>query len=85
MYASPDDKATAHLLVAAAFHEAAAKAEEQGDLSILRFSQAVLRHFDEHSELQGRLYDVVRGYAEKHASFEEQAALDRWIAEKTNR
>ncbi|MFF5019532.1 hypothetical protein [Streptomyces sp. NPDC001165] len=85
MYSSPDDEATAHLLVVAAFHEAAAKAEEQGDLSILRFSQAVLRHFDEHGELQDRLYDVVRGYADKHASLEEQAALDRWIAEKTSR
>lgn len=82
MSASPDDEATAHLMVAAAFHNAAAKAEEQGDLSVLRFSLAVLRHFEEYGDLQGRLYDVVRGYAEKHASLEEQAALDRWIAEK---
>ncbi|MFF5020138.1 hypothetical protein [Streptomyces sp. NPDC001165] len=85
MYTSPDDQATAHLLVVAAFHEAAAKAEEQDDLSVLRFSQAVLRRFDECGELQDRLYDVVRGYAEKHASLEDQAALDRWIAEKTSR
>ncbi|MGW0188155.1 hypothetical protein ACWDV7_20620 [Streptomyces sp. NPDC003362] len=83
VYASPDDEATAHLLVVAAFHDAAAKAEEQGNLSILRFSQAVLKHFDEYGELQGRLYGIVRGYAEKYASLEEQAALDRWIAEKT--
>jgi uncharacterized protein (DUF4415 family) len=85
VYSSPDDEATAHLLVVAAFHNAAANAEEQGDLSILRFSQAVLNHFDEYGELQGRLYNVVRGYAENHASLEEQAALDRWIAEKTGR
>jgi uncharacterized protein (DUF4415 family) len=84
VYASPDDEATAHLLVVAAFHDAAAKAEEKGDLSILRFSQAVLRHFDEYGDLQGRLYDVVRGYARRHASAEEQAALERWIAEKTD-
>jgi hypothetical protein len=83
VYASPDDEATAHLLVVAAFHEAAAKAEEKGDLSILRFSQAVLGHFDEYGELQGQLYNLVRSYAEKHATLEEQAALDRWIAEKT--
>ena len=83
MYASPDDEATAHLLVVAAFHEAAAKADEQDDVSIGEFSRAVLRRFDEFGDLQGRLYDVVRGYAQKHASLEEQAALDRWIAEKT--
>lgn len=85
MHASPDDEATAHLLVVAAFHNAAAKADEHDDVSIGEFSRAVLRRFDEQGELQGRLYDVVRGYAEKHASLEEQAALDRWIAEKTER
>jgi hypothetical protein len=83
VYASPDDEATAHLLVVAAFHEAAAEADEQDDVSIGEFSRAVLRRFDEFGDLQGRLYDVVRGYAQKHASLEEQAALDRWIAEKT--
>ena len=83
MHASPDDEATAHLLVVAAFHNAAAQADEHDDVSIGEFSRAVLRRFDEAGELQGRLYDVVRGYAEKHASLEEQAALDRWIAERT--
>lgn len=82
MYASPDDEATAHLLVVAAFHDAAAKADEHDDVSIGEFSRAVLRRFDEHGELQGRLYDVVRVYAQRHASAEEQAALERWIAEK---
>lgn len=85
MYVSPDDEATAHLLVAAAFHEAAANADEHDDVSIGEFSRAVLRRFDEHGELQGRLYDVVRSYARRNASAEEQAALDRWIAEKTGR
>ncbi|MFD9249526.1 hypothetical protein [Streptomyces bottropensis] len=83
MYASPDDEATAHLLVVAAFHEAAAKADEHDDVSIGEFSRAVLRRFDEFGDLQGRLYDVVRGYAQRNVSLEEQAALDRWIAEKT--
>ena len=83
MYASPDDEATAHLLVVAAFHEQAAKADEHDDVSIGEFSRAVLRRFDELGELQGRLYDVVRGYAQRNASPEEQAALERWIAEKT--
>ena len=83
MYASPDDEATARLLVVAAFHDAAAKADENDDVSIGEFSRAVLRRFDEHGDLQGRLYDVVRGYAQKHASVEEQAALERWIREKT--
>jgi hypothetical protein len=85
VYASPDDEATAHLLVVAAFHNQAAKADEHDDVSIGEFCRAVLRRFDEHGDLQGRLYDVVRGYAQKHASLEEQAALDRWIAEKTER
>jgi hypothetical protein len=85
VYASPDDEATAHLLVVATFHEAAAKAEEKGDLSILRFSQGILRLFDERGDLPFRLYDFVRHYAQEHASLEEQAALDRWIAEKTSR
>lgn len=80
MYA--DDEATAHLLVVAAFHNAAAKADEHDDVSIGEFSRAVLRRFDEHGELQGRLYDVVRLYAAKHATVEEQAALERWIAER---
>lgn len=84
MYVSPDDEATAHLLVVAAFHEAAAKAAERDDVSIGEFSRAVLARFDEYGELQGRLYDVVRGYAAKHASIEEQAALERWIAEKSS-
>jgi len=66
-----------------AFHNAAAKADEDDDVSIGEFSRAVLRRFDEHGELQGRLYDVVRGYAREHASPEEQAALERWIADKT--
>lgn len=83
VYASPDDEATAHLLVVAAFHNAAAKADEHDDVSIGEFSRAVLRRFDEYGDLQGRLYDVVRGYASKHATVEEQAALDRWIREKT--
>lgn len=83
MYASPDDEATARLLVVAAFHDAAAKADENDDVSIGEFSRAVLRRFDEHGDLQGRLYDVVRGYAQKNASVEEQAALERWIQEKT--
>lgn len=85
MHASPDDEATAHLLVVAAFHNAAAKADEHDDVTVGEFSRAVLQRFDEHGELQGRLYDVVRGYAAKHATLEEQAALDRWIAEKTER
>ncbi|MFF4488985.1 hypothetical protein ACFY0F_21225 [Streptomyces sp. NPDC001544] len=85
MHASPDDEATAHLLVVAAFHDAAAKAGEQDDVSIGEFSRAVLARFDEMGELQGRLYDVVRSYAAKYATFEEQAALERWIAEKTSR
>lgn len=83
MYASPDDEATAHLLVVAAFHDQAAKADERDDVSIGEFSRAVLRRFDEYGELQGRLYDVVRGYASRHASIEDQAALERWIAEKS--
>ncbi|MEU5298601.1 hypothetical protein [Streptomyces umbrinus] len=84
MYASPDDEATARLLVVAAFHDAAAKADEHDDVSIGEFSRAVLRRFDEYGELQGRLYDVVRGYARRHAPPDEQAALERWIAEKTS-
>lgn len=83
MYASPDDEATAHLLVVAAFHDQAAKADEHDDVSIGEFCRAVLQRFDEFGDLRGRLYDVVRGYAQKHASLEEQAALERWIAEKT--
>lgn len=83
MYASPDDEATARLLVVAAFHNASAQADEHDDVSIGEFSRAVLRRFDEYGELQGRLYDVVRSYARRNASAEEQAALDRWIAEKT--
>lgn len=85
MYASPDDEATAHLLVVAAFHDAAAKADEHDDVSIGEFSRAVLRRFDEYGELQGRLYDVVRGYAARHATAEERAALERWITERTGR
>ena len=84
MYASPDDEATAHLLVVAAFHDQAAKADEHGDVSIGEFSRAVLRRFDECGDLQGRLYDVVRGYAQRNAPPEEQDALERWIAEKTH-
>lgn len=83
MYASPDDEATAHLLVVAAFHDQAAKADEHDDVSIGEFARAVLNRFDEQGELQGRLYDVVRGYAAKHATPAEQEALERWIAEKT--
>jgi hypothetical protein len=85
VYVSPDDEATAHLLVVAAFHNVAAKADEHDDVSVGEFSRAVLQRFDEYGELQGRLYDVVRGYARCHASPEEQAALERWIAEKTSR
>jgi len=83
VYASPDDEASAHLLVVAAFHDQASKADEHDDVSIGEFSRAVLRRFDEYGELQGRLYEVVRGYARKHASPEEQDALERWIAEKS--
>jgi hypothetical protein len=83
VYASPDDEATAHLLVVAAFHDAAAKADEDDDVSIGEFCRAVLQRFDEFGDLRGRLYDVVRGYAQRNASPEEQAALERWIAEKT--
>jgi hypothetical protein len=85
VYASPDDEATAHLLVVAAFHNAAAKADEDDDVRVGEFARAVIRRFDEYGELQGKLYDVVRGYAQRHASPEEQAALERWIAEKTSR
>lgn len=78
---TPEDEATAHLLVAAAFHDAAAKAEEKGDRSVGDFSRAVLRRFEEQQHLEGALYDVVVTYAREHASPEDVAALSRWIAE----
>ena len=78
---TPEDEATAHLLVAAAFHNAAAKAEEEGDTTVGDFSRAVLRRFEEQQHLEGALYDVVETYAQEHASTEDLAALRRWIAE----
>lgn len=78
---TPEDEATAHLLVAAAFHNAAAKAEEEGNRSVGDFSRAVLRHFEEQQHLEGALYDVVVNYAQEHAPLEDLAALRRWIAE----
>lgn len=80
---TPEDEATAHLLVAAAFHNAAAEADERGDLSIGEFSRAVIRQFEEHQHLEGALYAVVMKYALEHASTDEVAALRRWIAEVT--
>lgn len=80
---SPEDEATAHLLVVAAFHDAAADADERGDPSVGEFSRAVLRLFDEHHRLEGALYAVVMKYAQRHATDEEVAALNRWIAEVT--
>ncbi|MCX4606866.1 hypothetical protein OG402_41295 [Streptomyces anulatus] len=80
---SPDDEATAHLLVTAAFHDAAASADERGDSSIGDFSRAVLRQFEERRHLEGALYTVVMRYAQEHASPDEVAALQRWIAEVT--
>lgn len=56
---TPDDEATAHLLVSAAFHDAAARADERGDSSIGDFSRAVLRRFEEEQRLEGALYGVV--------------------------
>lgn len=80
---TPEDEATAHLLVAAAFHDAAANAEERGDLAVGDFSRAVIRQFEEHQRLEGALYLVVMKYAQEHASPDEVAALQRWIAETT--
>ncbi|GGU61873.1 hypothetical protein [Streptomyces lavendofoliae] len=80
---SPEDEATAHLLVTAAFHDAAARADEQGDPSIGDFSRAVLRQFEEHQHLEGALYAVVMRYAQEHASPEDVAALRRWMGEVT--
>lgn len=80
---SPEDEATAHLLVTAAFHDAAARADEQGDPSIGDFSRAVLRQFEEHQQLEGALYDVVMKYAQEHAPPEDVAALRRWMGEVT--
>ncbi|MFJ9988584.1 hypothetical protein ACIQUD_32005 [Streptomyces globisporus] len=80
---SPDDEATAHLLVTAAFHDAAATADERGDSSIGDFSRAVLRLFEERQHLEGALYAVVMKYAQEHASPDEVAALQRWMAEVT--
>jgi hypothetical protein len=82
---SPEDEATAHLLVAAAFHDAAASADERGDSSVGDFSRAVLRQFEEHQHLEGALYAVVMKYAQEHAHPEEVAALRRWMAEVTGR
>jgi hypothetical protein len=78
---TPEDEATAHLLVTAAFHDAAANADEHGDTSVGDFSRAVLRQFEEHQRLEGALYSVVMKYAQEHASTEEVAALQRWMAE----
>lgn len=75
--------ATAHLLVAAAFHDAAAKADEHGDPMVGDFSRAVLRKFEEEQHLEGALYDVVMKYALQHATAEDQAALRRWMTEVT--
>ncbi|MGA5424960.1 hypothetical protein [Streptomyces lavendulocolor] len=80
---TPDDEATAHLLVAAAFHDAAATADERGDPMVGDFSRAVLRQFEEHQHLEGALYDVVTKYAQQHASADELAALKRWMTEVT--
>ncbi len=80
---SPEDEATAHLLVAAAFHDAAAAADERGDPSVGDFSRAVLRRFEEHRHLEGALYAVVMKYAREHASPEDVAALGRWMGEVT--
>lgn len=77
---SPEDEATAHLLVAAAFHDAAANAEERGDPAVGDFSRAVIRQFEEHQRLEGGLYGVVMKYALEHASPDEVASLQRWIA-----
>lgn len=78
-----EDEATAHLLVAAAFHNAAAEADERGDLRVGDFSRAVLRRFEEQQHLEGALYDVVMKYAREHAAPDDVAALKRWIAEVT--
>ncbi|MFJ7990308.1 hypothetical protein [Streptomyces sp. NPDC096351] len=80
---TPEDEATAHLLVTAAFHDAAASADERGDTSIGEFSRAVLRLFDEEGRLEGALYSVVMKYAQEHASQDEIASLQRWMAEVT--
>ena len=80
---TPEDEATAHLLVAAAFHDAAAAADERGDASIGEFSRAVLRLFEEEQHLEGALYAVVMKYAQEHAGPDEVAALQRWMAEVT--
>ena len=76
-----DDRATAHLLVVAAFHDAAANAEERGDLRVGDFSRAVIRQFEEHQRLEGALYAIVMKYAQEHAPPEDVAALQRWITE----
>lgn len=81
MSMDPEDEATAHLLVAAAYHDAAAQADERGDPSVGEFSRAVLRLFEEQGHLEGALYGVVMKYAQEHASPAEVAALHRWIAE----
>ncbi|WP_256106786.1 hypothetical protein [Streptomyces sp. ODS05-4] len=77
---TPEDEATAHLLVAAAFHDAAAAADERGDPTVGDFSRAVLRQFEEHQRLEGALYGIVMKYALEHASAPEMAALQRWMA-----
>jgi hypothetical protein len=82
---TPEDEATAHLLVAAAFHDAAAKAEERGDSSVGEFSRAVIRRFEEQQHLEGALYDIVLQYAKEYASPTDRAALERWITEVTGR
>ena len=79
------DEATAHLLVAASFHDAAANADERGDPTVGDFARAVIRQFEEHHQLEGALYSIVMKYALEHGSPDEVAALHRWISEKTQR
>lgn len=81
---SPEDEATAHLLVAAAFHNATAKADEAGDPTVAQFTQAAMRDFDEHGQLHGGMYGFVMAYTQEHAP-DDVPALQRWIAEVTER
>ncbi|WOT40703.1 hypothetical protein [Streptomyces coeruleorubidus] len=45
----------------AAFHNAAAKADEHDDVTIGEFARTVLQRFDEYGELQGRLSTTSSG------------------------
>jgi hypothetical protein len=47
MVMDPVDGATAHLLVAAAYHDAATNADEHGDPSIGEFPRVALHLFEE--------------------------------------